>query len=527
MEEDKESQLNTLDGTSIYFTDIVASSARKRKPTARYLEEDSDLNILHLICGASEKKDRKKKSFLKNESKNRTKWTIYRDKISSLARSVARDQHTIDTYDVTNGDFISKHVIVPKDEIKLAHERIYKGKQCIYDQFQELASENAEHTKWLKLKKGYDSDDYVDIEDIMCSVCGLPDEEDNDILFCDRADCLRAYHMRCLDPPITSLDTLDQDDDWFCHQCACIDDCLDLVGEVLGEDYNDHRELFPELRVASFTEEGGGNTTSATGQLEDSDSEDEDYNPNESNRNIRTISRSDDDVEVKSEKKSVLQAYKKAKYSSDRDSNSTACSSNSDTDTDNSSDSNTSDDDHSSTMDEGELEGLLMDAEVTREEVVESIHSRAQRPRRGQQTTGQAAQLVEGAADIGKDIAVVRRGILVLGTVVEFHSGVEVGGLEQTVETSNSSSSNAAAAVTQTEGGDDDHSLMCDPSELDVAVVGELLPSAAPIAATISPAATTTDNAIEHRSQEGLERSQWSLRLEDGHQLEVGISTLR
>jgi hypothetical protein len=38
----------------------------------------------------------------------------------------------------------------------------------------------------------------------MCSKCGNPDSYGNDILFCDREGCFRAYHQMCLDPPIVS-----------------------------------------------------------------------------------------------------------------------------------------------------------------------------------------------------------------------------------------------------------------------------------------------------------------------------------
>ncbi len=51
--------------------------------------------------------------------------------------------------------------------------------------------------------------------------------QDNDIILCDGA-CRRAYHERCLDPPLDAA-ALPEDEGWLCPACdakvplACLD----------------------------------------------------------------------------------------------------------------------------------------------------------------------------------------------------------------------------------------------------------------------------------------------------------------
>ena len=44
-----------------------------------------------------------------------------------------------------------------------------------------------------------------------------PPPQDNDIVLCDGC-CCRAYHERCLDPPLRAAD-LPEDEGWLCPAC--------------------------------------------------------------------------------------------------------------------------------------------------------------------------------------------------------------------------------------------------------------------------------------------------------------------
>lgn len=78
----------------------------------------------------------------------------------------------------------------------------------------------------------------IDVEEVACSICGVFESYDeNDIVMCDRTGCFRAFHVLCTDPPMKPEDLGGPDDDWFCHQCNCIDNCLWKVNEDFDKDY--------------------------------------------------------------------------------------------------------------------------------------------------------------------------------------------------------------------------------------------------------------------------------------------------
>jgi hypothetical protein len=76
------------------------------------------------------------------------------------------------------------------------------------------------------------------VDNITCSKCKGSDAENDDIYFCDNVGCNRAYHLRCLDPPLRPSDiSADPNEDWFCHQCACLADCLFLINKSYKTKY--------------------------------------------------------------------------------------------------------------------------------------------------------------------------------------------------------------------------------------------------------------------------------------------------
>lgn len=430
--EDNAPSLQVMEGSLVLETES-SRSVRKRVPTARYLEEDS-FELVKKICAemspTGKKRGRKSAaekihSFQCKESTSVNKWNAYKRKITQLARSVARDQHFIDSYEFDESDVTakrSKHT--PENELRKCNARIISSKKAIVEQFALLDAENAGHKHWLQLRTGFDEEDTVDVDDIMCSVCGEPDEENNDVLFCDRANCLRAYHQMCLDPPVLSLDEVSEDADWFCRQCACMDECLDMVGEVLGHDCDDFRELFPELRAKS------GEGDASWMLVEDSESEDADYDPSELDSD-QPHQVSEDEEEGSDTGKippptGVEDVSDRNGEEDDSDSG----------DSDDSGDSGSDASDESSGVDQDELQGLLMDAEAdgllldlptTAQDGEPSSNSasaprRNLRPRRAVTSPGanDKSRSPEGPADIGKAVAIVRRGVLIRGEIKAF-----------------------------------------------------------------------------------------------------------
>lgn len=66
-------------------------------------------------------------------------------------------------------------------------------------------------------------------ESIFCGKC-LSGEahEDNDIILCD-GFCGRAYHMKCLKPPLKLEDIPPDDEGWLCPACAARCDCIFFI----------------------------------------------------------------------------------------------------------------------------------------------------------------------------------------------------------------------------------------------------------------------------------------------------------
>jgi len=83
-----------------------------------------------------------------------------------------------------------------------------------------------------------DDDGSVDVEEVACTICGaFESTDDNDIFMCDNAGCFRAFHAKCCDPPLEAEDLGGPDDDWFCHQCNCLENCIEAINEDWETEY--------------------------------------------------------------------------------------------------------------------------------------------------------------------------------------------------------------------------------------------------------------------------------------------------
>jgi hypothetical protein len=87
-----------------------------------------------------------------------------------------------------------------------------------------------------------DDDSGITLDDLQCAVCMIGDATDeNDVILCDGKDCHRAFHMKCVYPPVKQEDIENQDEDWFCPMCS---HSAELMGEinrlcVVDDDEND------------------------------------------------------------------------------------------------------------------------------------------------------------------------------------------------------------------------------------------------------------------------------------------------
>jgi hypothetical protein len=224
----------------------------------------------------------RRKKLKKNRNRNQcetttttNKWDTYRKTINRLLLTLIRDEHFCTTLSVQR----SRDSIILLGELQHYGEKIRNCKLAILKQFESLEAENGDHTRHAALAVA-DSNGMVDLESINCSKCDGVDTEGDDILFCDRDGCFRAYHQSCLSPPLrTDPDNADFDDpdqDWFCWQCECLDDCLEMANDMCNTDVTSVEQLFPEVRQTDDTGEYANEEEEE--EEEESDEEDEDYN---------------------------------------------------------------------------------------------------------------------------------------------------------------------------------------------------------------------------------------------------------
>ena len=157
---------------------------------------------------------------MNNCDQNNNKWDIYRKKAKSLIGAISRESHYFDvmTQEARKKGLIDINQL--DSEVSVTLEKLNKAKLDMRNLLQTISVENKNDKVWPQLGEA-DEEDQVEVEGVMCSVCNQPDDDNNDILFCDHKDCFRAYHQNCCDPPERNPDA---DDDWFCRRCQCLDD---------------------------------------------------------------------------------------------------------------------------------------------------------------------------------------------------------------------------------------------------------------------------------------------------------------
>lgn len=373
------------------------------------------------------------------------KWTTYKNAIGKLASLIARDLHYIEVYKYENRD--GNFGVGSEKEMAKLESRIRTAKESILTTFQQIENENKNDKIWIELSMG-DANGNVDVSGILCSVCNKEDMEGNDILFCDHVGCCRAYHQYCLDPHI-DVTKLKDDEHWFCWNCECLDECLALVGELTGDERENWRDLFPELKAKSL-----GSAAKLLKSIEDqessSESEDEDYVPGylRSKKGLAAAAAvaagqdEGDEEEDDDEESNPGSDSEDSEEESDSDDEegaeeqeeggAAAEGEEQEDDEDESEEDEVSVTDSLDDVDDEEISGLLEDANVPAEQVETlRMEPRRLRPRRaaGAAGSGPLSQLVTpvvpetvegGTTDINKKAARIFRGVIIPGTVVEF-----------------------------------------------------------------------------------------------------------
>jgi hypothetical protein len=406
-------------------TDNILDSKRTRKQKQTWEPEDPRLaKRTRKDDGkhSHKKKERNRNEAASGEASNR--WHDYKQLIKKFVSGLLKEEHYLELYsqsqNLKEGDL----------ELKRIQGKVKSWKKAIVSTMKAIESENQEHKRWPELGEA-DEENMVEVSHILCSACNGEEADDNDILFCDREGCFRAYHQLCLQPPIT-LQDFDPEQDWFCWQCECLDDCLDLISERLGEEHITVDSLFPEVQRENDAEAAAADTLAGVVLGEDDDdSDDEEYNPSADEvaaegEELDDASAGNSDVEDDNETEigDRLQAISTPNQSGDIDDDRL------DDDDDDRDDDEDRESDIDSNLGEDEIAGLLEDAggDVNYLSMLQSQQQSAgddgegYRGRLRDRSKRSSAQTIHvfGAEDVGRDVARVRRGVFVTGTVTTF-----------------------------------------------------------------------------------------------------------
>lgn len=98
------------------------------------------------------------------------------------------------------------------------------------------------------------SSDGISLDELRCYIChqGTSSDE-NDLIMCDGCHCYRAYHFKCLRPPLSMDDdvVVNEDEDWFCPLCSAVDNfMLQIQTLFMGHDWEDRRRMCHEDEVS-------------------------------------------------------------------------------------------------------------------------------------------------------------------------------------------------------------------------------------------------------------------------------------
>lgn len=190
-------------------------------------------------------KKKKKKGISENES-NRNEYDKALGRFKGQISRFRQEQALIMAYDAEGWKGASKEKIKPHAEITRARDSIAKCLDMIKDCIR--ICDQAGGDKSIPAEC-FDEDGELDADNIFCGKCLKSDStDDNDIIMCDGM-CDRAYHMKCVFPPLdASVLEDDSDEGWLCPACDRKIDMIDEINDEFGTDY-DYEDSWEKILV--------------------------------------------------------------------------------------------------------------------------------------------------------------------------------------------------------------------------------------------------------------------------------------
>ncbi|CAA6662350.1 unnamed protein product [Spirodela intermedia] len=220
---------------------------------------------------------RKRKAIVLDEAarlQRRTRYLLVRMKL---------EQNLIDAYSAEGWKGQSREKIRPENELQRARKQILNCKVGIRDAIHQLELQSSEGCIEDSVMH---PDGSVHHEHIFCAKCKSREAfSDNDIILCD-GTCNRAFHQKCLEPPLEKIPPGDQG--WLCKFCECKMEILEAVNAHLGTSFSVNSRWEDIFEEAAGSHDGENAYLDPSQDWPSEDSEDDDYNPeiNEKNNSL-------------------------------------------------------------------------------------------------------------------------------------------------------------------------------------------------------------------------------------------------
>ncbi|XP_028204412.1 pathogenesis-related homeodomain protein-like isoform X2 [Glycine soja] len=230
----------------------------------------------------------------KRRKKKRQRNNIDVDDASRLRRrtrylliKMKLEQNLIDAYSGEGWKGQSREKIRPEKELLRAKKQILKCKLSIRDAIHQLDSLSSVGSIE---DSAIAPDGSVYHENIFCANCKLHEAfPDNDIILCD-GTCNRAFHQRCLNPPLDTENIPPGDQGWFCKFCECKIEILEATNAHLGTQFSLDSNWQDVFKEEAAMPDGDIALLNPEEEWPSDDPEDDDYNPErkEDNHNFDT-----------------------------------------------------------------------------------------------------------------------------------------------------------------------------------------------------------------------------------------------
>ncbi|CAH8322288.1 unnamed protein product [Eruca vesicaria subsp. sativa] len=263
-------------------------TSNKRKYTKRKTEEE--------ICSKSSKRkysrcneevveEEKGKKTRKRKSKRQQKG----DKVEEVDEALRLQRRTryllikmkmqqnlIDAYAAEGWKGQSREKIRPDRELERARKEILNCKLGLRDAIHQLYVLSSVGSMEEKVMA---PDGSIHHDHIFCAECSSREAFlDNDIILCD-GTCNRAFHQKCLDPPLETESIPPGDQGWFCKFCDCKIEIIETMNAQIGTQFSvdsNWQDIFNEEASLPIGSEA---TLNKEADWPSDDSEDGDYDP--------------------------------------------------------------------------------------------------------------------------------------------------------------------------------------------------------------------------------------------------------